>query len=91
MPNSEIDLSDIPPVKENTFANRSGVLALFKPYKLQVTLRIDADIIAWARREGEGYQSRINAALRQVMMEDLRARKQERYAFPDSEGEPRTP
>ncbi len=72
-PNRPINLSDIPEIKENTFTNRSGILAsgLFKPYKLQVTLRIDADILAWARRDGEGYQTRINSALRKVMLEDL--------------------
>jgi uncharacterized protein (DUF4415 family) len=74
-PNREINLKDIPETTENTFANRSGILAagLFKPYKLQVTLRIDADIIAWARRGGEGYQTRINSALRKAMLDDLKA------------------
>ncbi len=40
-----------------------------KPYyprahKKQVTLRIDPDILAWFKRQGRGYQTRINAALR---------------------------
>jgi uncharacterized protein (DUF4415 family) len=75
MPDSEINLKDIPAVKVNTFENKSGIhdSGLFKPYKQQITLRIDSDIIAWARRGGEGYQSRMNAALRKVMMEDLKA------------------
>src|SRR5262245_25071965 len=29
-----------------------------------VTLRLDPDVLAWFRREGRGYQTRINAVLR---------------------------
>jgi uncharacterized protein (DUF4415 family) len=29
-----------------------------------VTLRLDPDILAWFRRDGRGYQTRINAVLR---------------------------
>ena len=32
--------------------------------KRQVTLRLDPDILDWFRRQGPGYQTRINAALR---------------------------
>ncbi len=75
-PDRKISLKDIPEVRENTFANRSGIQnsGLFKPYKLQVTLRIDADVVAWARRDGAGYQSRLNSALRKAMLEDIQAR-----------------
>jgi uncharacterized protein (DUF4415 family) len=71
----KINLKDIPEIKENTFANHSGILdsGLFKPYKQQITLRIDGDVIAWAKRDGAGYQSRINAVLRKAMMDDLQA------------------
>jgi uncharacterized protein (DUF4415 family) len=72
-PDREINLKDIPETTANTFSNQSGISAsgLFRPYKQQVTLRIDADILAWARRDGEGYQTRINSALRKAMLEDL--------------------
>lgn len=29
-----------------------------------VTLRLDKDVLAWFRRQGRGYQARINAVLR---------------------------
>ena len=76
-PNREINLKDIPETKENTFKNESGIHSsgLFKPCKQQITLRIDSDVIAWAKRNGAGYQSRINAALRKVMFEDLRGKE----------------
>jgi uncharacterized protein (DUF4415 family) len=32
--------------------------------KKQVTLRLDPDILEWFKRQGAGYQTRINAALR---------------------------
>jgi uncharacterized protein (DUF4415 family) len=39
----------------------------YKPIKLPVTLRLDADILAWFKKLGRGYQTRINIALRKVM------------------------
>ena len=34
------------------------------PNKERVTLRLDADVLNWFRRQGRGYQARINAVLR---------------------------
>lgn len=42
---------------------------LYKPIKQPVTLRLDADVLAWFKKQGRGYQTRINRALRTVMME----------------------
>jgi uncharacterized protein (DUF4415 family) len=42
---------------------------LYKPVKKPVTLRLDADVLAWFKRQGRGYQTRINRALRRLMME----------------------
>jgi uncharacterized protein (DUF4415 family) len=43
---------------------------LYKPIKKPITLRLDADVLAWFQKQGRGYQTRINRALRQVMMEE---------------------
>ena len=43
---------------------------LYKPIKKPVTLRLDADVLAWFQRQGRGYQTRINRALRKLMMEE---------------------
>ena len=43
---------------------------LYKPIKKPVTLRLDADVLAWFQRQGSGYQTRINRALRKVMVEE---------------------
>ncbi len=42
--------------------------------KKRVTMGLDADVLAWCREKGPGYQWEINRALRKVMMkEKLRA------------------
>ncbi|MEJ0046441.1 MAG: BrnA antitoxin family protein [Rhodospirillales bacterium] len=42
----------------------------YRPIKRQLTLRLDADIIAWLRAAGPGYQTRLNTLLRQAMRQD---------------------
>lgn len=49
-----------------SFATALLVFADPRPVKKQLTLRLDADLIAWFRdqaRDGEGYGSSINKAL----------------------------
>ena len=46
--------------------------AMYKPIKKPVTLRLDADVLAWFKKPGRGYQTRINRALRTMMMEERR-------------------
>jgi uncharacterized protein (DUF4415 family) len=48
----------------------AGVGSLYRPIKKAVTLRLDADVLAWFKKPGPGYQTRINRALRSVMMEE---------------------
>jgi len=48
----------------------SGLERFYKPIKKAVTLRLDADVLAWFQRGGRGYQTRINRALRKLMMEE---------------------
>jgi uncharacterized protein (DUF4415 family) len=43
---------------------------MYKPVKKPVTLRLDADVLAWFQRGGRGYQTRINRALRKVTIEE---------------------
>jgi uncharacterized protein (DUF4415 family) len=47
------------------------VLEYYKPLKKPVTLRLDADVVAWFKRDGRRYQTRINAALRRVMEREM--------------------
>ncbi len=68
MRDEDIDLSDAPEVTPEMFA-RAVVRKGLKPVenKKQVTLRVDADVLAWFRAQGRGYQTRINALLRAYM------------------------
>ena len=62
---NEIDLSDNPEVTPEMFA-KSIVRKGLKPIKqkTQVTLRIDEDVLAWFKKQGTGYQTRINSLLK---------------------------
>lgn len=40
----------------------------FRPVKQQITARVDADVLAWLKSQGKGYQSRMNAILRDAML-----------------------
>jgi uncharacterized protein (DUF4415 family) len=46
-----------------------GLEDMYRPIKKPVTLRLDADVLAWFKRQGRGYQTRINRALRKVVEE----------------------
>jgi uncharacterized protein (DUF4415 family) len=70
MPDSEIDFSDIPPLPES-FWKRAVRNPFYRPVKKQVTVRLDSDVIAWLRRQGKGYQTRLNYLLRVAMMQDV--------------------
>jgi uncharacterized protein (DUF4415 family) len=48
----------------------AGIGSLYRPIKKAVTLRLDADVLAWFKKPGPGYQTRINRVLRSVMMEE---------------------
>jgi uncharacterized protein (DUF4415 family) len=45
----------------------------YRPLKKPITVRIDADVLAWFKKDGKRYQSRINAALRKVMEREMKA------------------
>ena len=71
MPESGIGVSDIPPLDEEFF-RRAVRNPYFKPIKASTTLRIDADVLAWLKSRGRGYQTRINGILRAQMLKELK-------------------
>ena len=67
-----IDTSDAPEALDWSGARRG---LFYRPVKQQLTLRVDADVVAWFRAKassGEGYQTRINRALREYVQEHVR-------------------
>jgi uncharacterized protein (DUF4415 family) len=72
LPDDQIDFSDIP---EITDWSNAVVGKFYRPVKKALTLRIDADVLAWLKSQGAGYQTRVNRLLRQVMLAKLRRRQ----------------
>jgi uncharacterized protein (DUF4415 family) len=70
-PDSDIDFSEIPPLKESFWKNAVRN-PFYRPVKQQLTVRLDADVVAWLRRQGKGYQTRLNQVLRKAMLKDMR-------------------
>lgn len=71
IPDEKIDLTDAPEVRDW----RGAVVGKFyRPIKRPVTIRVDADVLAWLKREGRGYQTRINKLLRKAMEDKSRRR-----------------
>lgn len=75
-PDSAIDLTDpeVPEIKEWTGFRRGRFYRPAPTVKQQVTLRIDADVLAWFRQHAPrgGYQSDINRVLREYVDERSR-------------------
>jgi uncharacterized protein (DUF4415 family) len=63
MRDSDIDLSEMPELGPEFFANA----ILWPGPKKQITLRIDPDVLAFFRKHGRGYQTTINAVLRKYV------------------------
>jgi uncharacterized protein (DUF4415 family) len=70
-PDAEIDFSDIPPLNESFWRNAVRN-PFYRPVKQQLTVRLDADVVAWLRQQGKGYQTRLNSVLREAMLEEIK-------------------
>ncbi|MFZ0807350.1 MAG: BrnA antitoxin family protein [Candidatus Sulfotelmatobacter sp.] len=44
----------------------------YRPLKKPITVRLDVDVLAWFKKDGGRYQSRINQALRKVMEKEIK-------------------
>jgi len=71
MPDQQIDYSDIAQLPASLLerAVRGG---LYRPVKRQLSVRIDADVLAWLKSHGKGYHSRLNEILRSAMLKELK-------------------
>jgi uncharacterized protein (DUF4415 family) len=66
-PETEIDLSDTPEITSTEWKKAERGY-FYRPVKRQITARVDADVLAWLKSHGKGYQTRINAILRREML-----------------------
>ena len=71
-PDESIDTSDIREMTDEQW--RSG--RFYRPVKQQFTARLDADVLAWLRSGGKGYQTRMNAILRREMLQALQQKRE---------------
>jgi uncharacterized protein (DUF4415 family) len=65
-----IDTSDIPELPAGAWKNAVRG-RFYRPVKQAVSLRLDADVIAWLKKDGDGYQTRANQMLRERMLAEL--------------------
>jgi len=70
---AEIDFSDIPEITPEMFARGVVRRGLQPITKRQLTLRLDSDVIDWFKKQGQGYQTKMNALLRAYMQEHDKA------------------
>ena len=66
MPDENINYDDIPQTTDEAW-KVTEVGKFYKPIKKQVTVSIDADVLAWLKSGGNGYQTRLNRELRGAM------------------------
>lgn len=69
-----VDYSEIPPLDDDFWKNAVRN-PFYKPTKTSTTVRVDADVLLWLRSKGKGYQTRLNAILREAMLKDLAAHR----------------
>jgi uncharacterized protein (DUF4415 family) len=72
MRDDKIDLSGAPEVRD---WSRAIVAKFYRPIKKSLTIRLDADVLAWLKAQGSGYQTRINRLLRAAMEGRARQRR----------------
>jgi uncharacterized protein (DUF4415 family) len=80
LPDDAIDTSDAPELLDWSGAKRG---LFYRPIKQQLTLRLDADVVAWFKSHAmpdEGYQTRINRALREYVEGQARRNRRSRRA-----------
>jgi uncharacterized protein (DUF4415 family) len=53
----------------------SSAVLVIPPKKKAISIRVDEDVLDFFKREGEGYQRRINAVLRSYMQQKAKPKK----------------
>ncbi|MBQ9182991.1 MAG: BrnA antitoxin family protein [Neisseriaceae bacterium] len=70
-----LDFSDALTVDEmpllKALQNNPKARAMYAPRKKSITCKVDEDVLAWLKNSGRGYQTRLNAILRQAMQDAL--------------------
>lgn len=67
----QIDTSNIPELPPGAWKNAMRG-KFYRPVKQAISMRLDADVVAWLEKRGKGYQTRANSILRQSMLADTK-------------------
>lgn len=70
MPEDKIDTSDIPGLPPGAWKNAIRG-KWYRPVKQPVSIRLDADVLAWLKSKGAGYQTKVNVFLRERMLKEM--------------------
>ena len=70
MPEEKLDTSDIPELPPAAW-KKAVRGKWYRPVKQAVSIRLDADVLAWLRAKGDGYQTKVNGLLRKQMLEEI--------------------
>lgn len=70
-PERAVDTSDIPELPPSAWKNAVRG-KWYRPVKQPVSIRLDADVLAWLKGQGSGYQTKVNMLLREKMLEEIR-------------------
>lgn len=71
LPEDAVDTSDIPELPPGSW--KDAVRGKwYRPVKQPVSIRLDADVLAWLKSQGNGYQTRVNSVLREKMLQEIR-------------------
>jgi uncharacterized protein (DUF4415 family) len=65
LPEEAIDTSEAPELEHWSAAERAR---FYRPVKQVVTMRLDADVVAWFKRREPRYQTAVNRVLRDYML-----------------------
>jgi uncharacterized protein (DUF4415 family) len=58
--------------KPSILLQNMRIADFYRPLKKPITVRLDVDVLAWFKKDGTRYQSRINQALRKVMEKEIK-------------------
>ena len=65
IPDDQIDTGDIPEITEEEWNSKTVYVGpMYRPGKTSVTIRLDRDMVAWFRKQGKGWQTKMNWVLR---------------------------
>ncbi|MGH6870227.1 MAG: BrnA antitoxin family protein [Rhizomicrobium sp.] len=64
LPDDRIDTSDIPEMTEADWKRPHYVGLFYRPGKKSVTIRLDEDVVKWFKKQGKGWQTKMNWVLR---------------------------